>query len=218
MRWHLGPPPEDPDFHPERDGWQKLREPDPILLQVIAAPVALINLAVLSLVWTGLAFLQPATAQSADTMSDGDLRQAIAISAYVLAVIVGIPLLIAFHELLHALAFPGGWRCGRTLIGAWPSRLLFYAAHLGPMTRNRFLWVYFLPFLVLTIIPLLVAVVMQTTPYVLAGASILNAVFACGDQVGMALVAWQVPRTATVQNQGWRTWWKLPGQSAIWIE
>jgi hypothetical protein len=33
--------------------------------------------------------------------------------------------------------------------------------------------------------------------------------FACGDFVGFALILFQVPRAATVRNQGWRTYWKL---------
>ena len=56
MHLHFGAPPRDPDFRPERDGWTKLREPDPIVLQVIATPFAILNLAILLAAWFGLAW------------------------------------------------------------------------------------------------------------------------------------------------------------------
>jgi hypothetical protein len=125
-----------------------------------------------------------------------------------LGVLAGIPLLIAIHELLHAVCYPGGLRTSQTTIGVWPARLLFYATYLGPMSRNRYLWVYACPFVVLTLLPLVVAAVLRTTPVAIAAMSILNGFFACGDQTCMTLLAWQVPSAAIVRNRGWETWWK----------
>jgi hypothetical protein len=113
--------------------------------------------------------------------------------------------LIAVHELLHVSAFPKG---GARFIGVWPSKLLFYAAYHGPLSRNRFLWVTIVPFLVLTIAPLVAAAAMRTTHGLIAVMSILNGAFSCGDLVGMALIAVQVPASAEVRNQGWETWWR----------
>jgi len=43
-----------------------------------------------------------------------------------------------------------------------------------------------------------------------AAVSIINGAFSCGDQVIVAMIAWQVPRRAILRNQGWETWWKPP--------
>lgn len=129
------------------------------------------------------------------------------VAAFTLLILVAtaIGMLIAIHELLHAVAFPAR---GTRFIGVWPTRLLFYAAYHGPMLRNRFLWVMVVPFLVLTIAPLALAAILRTSHALVAATSILNGAFACGDLVGIALVASQVPANAEVRNQGWQTWWR----------
>jgi len=38
--------------------------------------------------------------------------------------------------------------------------------------------------------------------------SSFNALLACGDVLGVALLLFQIPANATVRNQGWRTYWK----------
>ena len=218
MRLYWGAPPEDPDFHPARDGWIKLREPDPILLQIIAIPVAGLTVVVLLAMWIALAWAHSPEGLLPSMEKPGDPGPLIVAAFSVVGVVVAIPLIVALHELLHAICFPGGLNTPHSGIGMWPSRLLFYACYLGPMSRNRFLLVYSMPLLVLTVLPLFAAALIRMTPVALAGVSILNGVFACGDLVCISILAWQVPRHATVRNQGWETWWKRPGESTIWLE
>src|SRR5262249_44454838 len=157
MRLYWGAPPQDPVFHPARDGWIKLREPDPILLQVIAAPVAGLTAVLLLATWIALAWAQSTRGLIPSTEEPGDPSQAITPELSVVGVVVAIPLIIVLHELLHAICFPGGLWTTQSGIGVWPSRLLFYACYLGPMSRNRFLLVYSMPLLVLTLLPLFAA-------------------------------------------------------------
>jgi hypothetical protein len=42
MRWHSGPVPDDPNFHPQAEGWHSIREPTPLVLQLLALPSAAI--------------------------------------------------------------------------------------------------------------------------------------------------------------------------------
>ncbi len=119
--------------------------------------------------------------------------------------------LVVVHELLHAIVHPRLGRTPATIIGLWPSRLLFFAHYSGPLTRNRFLLVFAMPFLVITILPLAVAatgILPSLLVFVTAWFSFWNAAFACGDCLGMALILFQIPRSAIVQNKGWRTYWK----------
>jgi hypothetical protein len=210
MKIHFGAPPQDPDFHPERDGWTKLREPDPIFLQIIATPVAILNLAILLAAWFALAWFQPRSMPIFDWTGNSNPWPALISSFSLSSIIVGIPMLITAHELTHAIGYPGSLRTDQTLIGIWPAKFLFYASHSGSVSRNRFLVVSILPLLALTVLPLVGSALSQHIHIGLAAMSIVNGTFACGDQVVAAIVAWQVPRKAIVRNQGWQTWWKVP--------
>jgi hypothetical protein len=45
--------------------------------------------------------------------------------------------------------------------------------------------------------------------WLLAWCGTWNALFSCGDLVGMGLVLAQVPHNAVVRNQGWNTYWRI---------
>jgi hypothetical protein len=116
--------------------------------------------------------------------------------------------LIPVHELLHALCFPGGLKSPQTLIGVWPARLLFYAHYEGSMPRNRFLLTFVMPFLVLSLLPVVLVGLFQWPSLDLLFLSLVNGAAASGDIIGIFLVTFQVPRSAIVRNKGWRTYWK----------
>lgn len=208
MRLHFGPVPLSADFDPDGEGWTKLREPTPGWMQVIATPIAIAMAALLILAWTHLtpvasSRFRVASGSGQDSFFDG---AAVALAT----VVLGLATLIAVHELLHAVTFPGWGLTRETLIGVWPARLLFYAAYLGPLSKPRFLWVFAMPFLILSLVPLVVCAAFQTASAAVAILSIVNGACACGDLLGIGLIGWQVPRRALVRNQGWQTWWKVP--------
>ena len=45
MRFQYGPIPEDDEFHPEAQGWSDLREPSPLIINLLAIPTAILLLA-----------------------------------------------------------------------------------------------------------------------------------------------------------------------------
>ncbi|MSR57765.1 MAG: DUF3267 domain-containing protein [Planctomycetaceae bacterium] len=207
MRLHLGAPPLSPDFDPERDGWSKLREPSPLWLQHVALPVAIVTATVLGFAWSRLTPMS-SSGFSMTVDGRGGAMPSWLVGILGMAVVAGCFLaLIAVHEFLHALAMPHYGLTRQTLIGVWPSRLLFYAAYLGPMPRNHFLWVFAVPFLVLSLVPLLGCMLLRIGPAAVVVVSVINGACACGDLLGIAMIAWQVPRDALVRNQGWQTWW-----------
>ena len=57
MRFHYGPIPEDEVFHPEAQGWSGIREPSPLVLNILAIPTGILLLGAtiyaLSLAWEG---------------------------------------------------------------------------------------------------------------------------------------------------------------------
>ncbi len=196
MKLHLGALPE--EFEPD-ESWRGIVEPSPILLQFLAAPIAIATGAVFLWLWHHVLELE-----SPHIPTGWELTAQLAMFA-------SFPALIVVHELLHAVCYPQfGWNA-QTLIGCWPSRMLFYAYYNGAMPRNRFLLVFAMPFLVLSVLPLLIAFTValpEIISSVLAWFSIWNAIFACGDILGFALIVAQVPGAALVRNRGWRSYWK----------
>lgn len=199
MRFHVGAIPESLDFHPETDGWNSLREPSPLLFQLWAMPVAVLNMVVLQALWKLL--VPPFQATGGPWVGIGLL----------LVLLFFIPV----HEVIHALAVPSGIS-EKTIIGAWPQKLLFYAHYDGAMPRNRFLLVFVAPFMVLSVLPVFVAAFIArllsdgTLPFILHVLVFLNGLAACGDVLAMGMIWKQVPKKALMRNQGWKTYWKLP--------
>jgi hypothetical protein len=190
MRFHLGAIPSSPDFLPESP-WKPLREPAPWLFQFIAFPVGIITAALVTVLWFVITPLQAATPK-------------VSWPAFLLW-FAGI---VVVHELIHAAVHPMTGRSPRSILGFWPSRLLFYAHYDGSLPRNRFVAILLMPLLIISFTPLLIAVATQITSGWLAFISSFNALLACGDMLGAGMVLFQIPADAVVRNQGWRTYWR----------
>ncbi len=220
MRFHYGAVPEDPTFDPQADGWRGIREPGPVALQILAIPVALATLALLGMATLAIA---PGLGGSKNQvrltfgLPEGGQGGWAGLGFFLLNLLVllaGMLVVIFIHELVHALLMPDGGRSPRTLIAVWPEKLLFYAYHLGALTRNRFLLVFAGPLLALTGLPLVLLAILAPFPGtivaqgLLAGVALFNGASACGDIIGFWLVLLQIPANALVRNQGWRSYWK----------
>jgi hypothetical protein len=198
MRFCYGSPPPVPDFHPIEEGWTALREPSPLLLNLIATPVGIAAAVLAALGW-GI------TDARFQFTSDNPYAP-LYFLGYVLA---GFALLVLVHEMIHAFGYPRYGFTADTLIGVWPSKMLFYAVYLGELPRNRWLLVYLLPLLVITVLPIAVCRPLGLNQPILAAFSIANALFAGGDVTCFLLIIAQVPAAARMRNQGWNTFWKL---------
>lgn len=197
MRFYLGPVPD--EFTPDAS-WRSIREPGPTGMQLFATPIG-VGLALL----TGLCWLRVGATPAA-LFADG-----LPVPSF-FVLLAALSLLIVVHELIHAFVHPRAGRSPATIIGFWPKQVLFYAHYSGPLTRNRFLAILTMPFVVITLVPLALAAAIPLSPtaiIVAAWFSTWNALFACGDLFGLALILFQVPRGADIQNQGWRTYWKM---------
>lgn len=196
MRFKFGPVPLSSDFEPE-NGWAPIREPSPQMMQFYALPIGLA---------TGLLFgyLWLRTTPLDDPGLFFNLW-------YFLLFFVPI---IVVHEFIHAVGYPMAGRSNETVVGCWPSKGVFYAHYLGELTRNRMLTVFLLPIGVMSVLPLLAAMIFRLEVEWLAFVSTWNAVLACGDLLGSGLIVTQVPSAAIVRNQGWFTYWRRRRMSA----
>ena len=128
-----------------------------------------------------------------------------------------LPPIIVVHEFIHALGYPMAGRSNKTVVGYWPAKGVFYAHYTGELSRNRLITVFFLPIAMLSLLPLLTAMIARVEVEWLAFVSTWNAALACGDLLGAGLVITQVPSTAIVRNRGWFTYWRrrsMPGRQS----
>lgn len=200
MRLHIGQPPATPDFMPKEEGWTPLKEPSPLVLNLVATPVGVLAAVLIAFAWG-----TPSVRLEGGPTSFGLLGPLIAIAAIFG---IGFLLLVAAHELIHALGYPKFGFTPSTMIAFWPSKLLFLAIHYDALPRNRLLLVYLLPLLVISVFPLIVCRSLGIESVLLMLASIANALVAGGDIFCFFLILAQVPANALVRNQGWATWWK----------
>jgi hypothetical protein len=115
--------------------------------------------------------------------------------------------IVVVHELLHVTVHPMSGRSLHSIVGFGRS-IGFYGHYGGEMTRNRFLAILLMPLVVISFVPLLVAAVAQVASGWVAFISVFNAFLACADILDAVLVLFQIPATAIVRQQGWRTYWK----------
>lgn len=201
IRFHLGEIPETPNFKPEQIGcssespWIKLREPNLWAMQLIATPIGLLAAGLVAWLWFTITPLQAfAFEASAGTL---------------FWLLFSIVLTILAHELIHAAAHPKADPNGNSIIGFWPAKVVFYAAYLGPVSRNRFLLTLLLPLIVISILPLALGALFQIESSWAAYISIVNVALAAGDIFGAMLILAQVPNIGTICNQKSQTYWKL---------
>lgn len=199
MRFHYGAVPEDVDFHPEAEGWCDIHEPGPIMLQVLAVPVAI----GLLLIWGVLVFVFARINPFGLQMHENADAAALCLTGLGLIIV-----LIPLHELLHALVHPGWGLSSGTIIGLWLSKGLFYAHYGGSMSRNRFLLILIMPYLVLGVLPIILMGIWPMATLFFLLFSLWGSVLACGDLVGVGLILFQIPNSSAVRNKGWKTYWK----------
>jgi hypothetical protein len=190
LKFRIGEMPSSPspgpgDYHP-------VREPDAKTFEVIATSGFAVLIVVASAAWH----------LSVDVQWGDGFAWRIVQIGFVAAVLVPV------HELSHAVCYPNS--PGEDVVIGFSRRLgMFYAGFNGEISRTRSTVVYLFPFLVLSILPFLVALSFDFDSEWLALFSIINAGFSGADLYSVALVISQVPRGASVRNSGWNTYWRF---------
>jgi hypothetical protein len=196
MRLHLGPPPENADFQPLKDGWTLLKEPRFSVLALMATVVGILVAMLTLMAWKAIG-APPKTLTILPTDSP-------------LLFFVGLVSLVVVHEFVHATGYPRFGLNDETQIAFWPRKATCYALYLGTMSRDRWLLTYVLPFLVLSMLPLAICAALRVVVLEFMFISVVNALFCGGDLfIVVQLIMRQVPRKAVMRNQGWTTWWRV---------
>lgn len=209
MRFQYGPIPENDIFQPEAQGWSGIREPGPLMLNILAFPVSILlmvaTIYTISRVWEGglQAIIQEVLEQSGP---DPFL-------VFLVVLVISIPV----HELVHLFIHPQLGRSKKSILGFWLSRGMFYAHYDGAVSRNRFLSILAAPYLLLAWPPVIIlALIGASVPIeyvqILVLVALVNSVLPSGDVLGFFLVVSQVPASACVKNKGWKSYWKQGAQ------
>src|SRR5688572_13064520 len=102
MRLHVGPVPDNPDFHPVEEGWRPLREPSAGIFSLVGGGVGILVGAVMAALWALI--LQREMKFEAHYLAGTGWGEVLLLLA---TPILGIVLLIVVHELIHAAVHPG---------------------------------------------------------------------------------------------------------------
>jgi hypothetical protein len=191
----------DEAFDPEPEGWNRLREPRLGILMVSAIPLGMVI--ALPLVWFWSLIL-PVPAAVGDGKGFEVTITGLQIVGF-LAVLVGGILL---HEMLHALPLAVAGRSENLVLGFWPRHLAPYVAYIGALPLKTQLLSGILPLVVLSVLPLLTALVFPSAAWWLAMLSVVNVLGSAADLIMLLLLFGQVPREAVIRNQGFSTWWR----------
>jgi len=190
MRFHYGALPSSPDFVPDAS-WRSLRQaPSPMHESLLALPIGVVAAAMVAALWF---LLTPV----------GDARHTVPLPSFLLS-LAG---LVVVHEFLHALVHPMAGLSPRSILVHWPWNG-FYAHYDGEMSRNRMVACLLMPFVIISIVPLLVSAAAQVSAGWVASLSALNALGACVDLMLAGSVLFQVPATAIVRFKSWRMFWR----------
>ena len=111
------------------------------------------------------------------------------------------------HEILHLFGLPKAGFGSSTTFGIWPKLCSPYVQHTVPMSRDRFILAAALPFLVLTIVPLLLAEYKAYIDY-LSWISVLNSIGAGHDLLLCFVAVFNLPAKAQVLESDKFIYWK----------
>lgn len=195
MRFLLGNAPET-DKQPDETEWTKVSMPEVHRWQLMAFPVALVNMVIVAGLWL---LLTPA--------ADG--IRSVHFPLPVIGFVVCLLGVLIVHEFIHSWAHPKVGFSRNSTIGFFPSRMLLYCVYNGDVSRTRFLVILAMPFVCISLIPMLISAATHTFSFWLAYVTILNAFVSAGDALEIATVVRKVPRSATIRRNGWGYCWKV---------
>ena len=196
MRFKFDGFPTSPDFTPDEQ-WHCLDFPPPHVAQIKFVPEAAAVSVALYVAWQSLT-----PVSVVDGPAELVLQLAIA-TVFLFACVLPI------HELLHAAAHPPKLRWRGTVLGFSWRQGAAYAYYDSDLSRRRYLVVLLLPFIGISVVPILVYALSGTVaPLWLVLACTLNGVGSSVDIV-QAFVLWRrIPAATVVREKGTAIYWR----------
>ncbi|MFJ7731673.1 DUF3267 domain-containing protein [Lysinibacillus sp. NPDC097231] len=185
-----------------KNGWIPMKEPKN-LVSAILLSIPLMIVASMISIWVINIF-------SDITLKDfGFTSGGISITIN-LGVILGIVLLLIFHELLHLVFIPNFMKSEKTSIGL----TLFggFVITEEEISKSRYIFITIAPFIILSLILPLILSAFGLLTTTLKFLVILNAMGSSVDLLNLLLIMKQVPKNSTLTCNGPNTYWKKARQ------
>ena len=190
MRFRIGPQPKDDTIDMEEGTWRLVPEPSTAVLQLLGLFTALIVTACIALVVSI------------------SLGASHVLDVSWLRVICFIILVMPFHELIHAIGFEGGFTSKHVVFGFYPKVLSFYAHYGGVIPRSRYLVVASLPFVVITLLPLIIVAAFGIEYIYLTEIIFSNGFASALDILTVIFIVQRIPRHSVLINSGLKSYWR----------
>ena len=191
MKFKIGPLESESPVPPDND-WTLMKKVSICEFQIRAIPIGIITAVLIGILWT---FVMPTSAFIRE------IRFPSTIITFTLCLLGT----LIIHELIHYLFHPLNKDRNDSVIGFWPSKMFLYAQYKGEMTRGRSCIILAMPFIIISVVPLLVSIYLMRTAYWIAYTSIVNAYLSCGD---LFMIIWslrELPSGSIMKLN----WWKL---------
>jgi hypothetical protein len=195
MKIKIGSFNDDVESSPDKK-WIPLREFSIKYFQVRAIPIGIISLVLFTLFWLNYT----SVIKYLDNISFPFMI------LQNLTILIGV---IIIHELIHVFFHPKFGFSKRSMIQIWPEKMFICAYYLGEITKSRSMIIQIMPFTILSIIPLIIAIITQISPIWLAYMSIVNALIACGDILAIILTMRELPSGAIIRSTGWNGFYRI---------
>jgi hypothetical protein len=180
------------------DGWVPMKEPKKLSSAIlISIPIMFIN-ALISIVIINMF--------STISLNEFGITSSLSINID-LGVIIWVFLLIIFHELIHLLFIPNFLKSRKTMIGF----TLFgcYVHTEEELSKSRYILVTIAPFIILSIILPLILGVFGLLSSTFKSLVLLNSMASSLDILMLILLLTQIPKKASLRNNGTKTYWKI---------
>ena len=196
MQIKIGPFQEEEKFALDNNSWIPLREFSIKYFQIRAIPIGIISLALFILLWKSFT----PVIETLNTVAFPF------IIFQNLVILVGA---IIIHELIHAFFHPIFGLSKQSIIRIWPNKMFICTYYLGEITRNRSMLIQIMPFIILSVIPLIIAITIQISPICLAYLSVVNVLLACGDILAIIMTMREIPKGAIIRSTGWNGFYMI---------
>jgi len=184
------------------EGWKKIREPHNLFFAFIfAIPFMIINASICYLI---LLLVNPTYAHMVyDFLYSGSWHFTIRFDY-----IIYVYFFVVAHELIHLVFIPNFYRSEKTYIGIKPWGGFVFSTE--KFSKGRFLLITIAPFVVFSILALIVLGLIDLLSGFLLFLIFLNAFSSSVDILNATLIAFQVPNGSTIVNNGFETYFKAP--------
>ena len=195
MLFRLGPPPDsltDSEF--ATGEWRRVPRPPLWAVHVLSLPAGALMALLVLVAWI---LLTPPF----DLVFESSDKVTVAIASVILLGLV-----------LQISTYPRMGLSKQSVFGLWPSRLTLYTAHTSQLTKRQSIATLLLPFMVLSILPLLFVIVFRTSSgWLIFGSCLAAGVH--GINVFLALPVLRLPSKCVIAGRGFEPYWRHSTQS-----